>query len=166
MFYFSSQNAILCLLKIWNIITHLAFYCILWSVWDLDSHGPYELLLCYYKKIFLHLCSAEKKMSAYGSVMTWEWANNKKSQKNWMNYSFKFMYMYKRGPGVCGMQLIKIAHIWRALLMCQLVEAVCPIKSTGNHQHYGIVCVCVLVSQLLDQKMYSILFQHCFLVKN
>lgn len=41
------------------------------------------------------------------------------------------------------MQLIKIAHIWRALLMCQLVEAVCPIKSTGNHQHYGNVCVCV-----------------------
>lgn len=43
------------------------------------------------------------------------------------------------------MQLIKTAHIWRALLMCQLVDAVCPIKSTGNHQHYGNVCVCVCV---------------------
>lgn len=26
--------------------------------------------------------------------------------------------------------------------MCQLVEAVCPIKSTGNHQHYGNVHLC------------------------
>ncbi len=65
------------------------------------------------------------------------------------------------------MQLIKITLSY--------LESIIDVPiSRGSMSHkihressalWNCVCVCVLVSQLLDQKMYSILFQHCFLVK-